>query len=441
MKASRRTIVLGAGLAGLGAARRHPEALVAEAADDVGGLCASSVVDGFTFDRAGHVWHFAEARVRRAVEDWLGMALRPHRRRAAVSYQGRLLPYPFQLALGRLPADAAQAAREGLLRAAAEAGHAGPRTPRPHTGVDSQAAPGAGAAGETLERACLARYGEGITRLFVDPYHEKLLGCTPADMLADPLIRFMPDPGVATMLASLREDQAYEGYNAEFRHVPGGCGRVCDALAATTPGLRRDARATALDCAGSTVTVGDSTERFHRLVATIPLRDLALMTVDLPAPLREAATALRAAAVVVVNLGVAGPPVHDLHWVYVPEPEHPFYRVGWYSNFAPECCPAGCHAMYVELPASWWDTQPEPARLPGVLSALERCGFVDDGRRVVTAEVLRLDPAYVVPTREATAARDALLAWYAERGVVLHGRYALWSYLAMDDVVAASLVI
>ena len=421
MSGSRRTVVVGAGLAGLTAARRYPGAPVFEAAPGAGGLCGSSTSEGFTFDRAGHLWHFADPSTRALVESWLGEPLRDHRRRAGVWFRGRTLPYPFQLALRHLPLDAADAARAGLLEARRSARRA-------H-------------AGETFAEACRRRYGDGLTSLFLAPYQEKVLGRPLDGVLAEPLTRFLPGVGIDDMLASLHGDVSFEGYNGVFSSASGGCGRVCDALVARTPGLRLEAGVTAVDCAGGTVTVAGAEVPWERLVATIPLRRLALMTADLPPELRKAATSLEAAVVVVVNLGVSGPAPNDLHWVYFPEREHPFYRVGCYTSFAPESGPAGCHALYVELPAAWWDARPEPARLPAVLTALEGCGMLADGRSVLAAEVLRLDPAYVVPTPAGKAARSQLLRWFEARGVVLHGRYARWEYLAMDDVVGASLAL
>ena len=412
-------MVLGAGLAGLTAAVRHPGAVVMEATGAAGGLCASSVVDGFTFDQAGHLWHLADGRLRRTVEAWLGGPLRAHRRKAGVLFRGRLLPYPVQLALGRMPEDAAGAARAGLEQVR----------------VDARPAPG-----ETFEEACVRRYGEGLTRLFLAPYQAKLLGRAPGEVLAEPFTRFLPDLSVEAMLASLDGERGYAGYNARFWDVPGGCGRVCAGLAAATPGLRLDSPVGGLDCGAREVTAGGVTLRYERLVATLPLPVLASLTLDLPAALRESAACLRGAAVVVVNLGVSGPPANGLHWTYVPEPDFPFYRVGSYSGFAPEAAPPGCHSLYVELPAGWWDARPGAARLPLVLAALEESGLLGDGRRVVAVEVVRLDPAYAVLTRESAAVREALLAWFGAREVVLHGRFARWDYLAMDDVVAASLV-
>jgi protoporphyrinogen oxidase len=418
MSSSRPAVVVGAGLAGLSAATRYPGALVLEAASRAGGLCASSRTQGFAFDRAGHLWHFADPSTRALVQSWLQEPLRDRRRRAGVWFRGRMLPYPVQLALGRLPRDVAEAARAGLLEARRSARQVHAR--------------------ETFAAACERRYGEALTALFLAPYQEKVLGRPLDGVLAEPLTRFLPDVGIDDMLGSLRGEVSFAGYNAVFSCPRGGCGRVCDALAARTPGLRLEAEVTALDCTARTVTVAAEEVVWERLVATIPLRRLALLTADLPPELRRAATFLEASAVVVVNLGVSGPAPTDLHWVYYPEPEYPFYRAGCYTDFAPEYAPAGCHSLYVELPAAWWDARPETARLPAVLGALEGCGMVTDARAVVAAEVLRLDPAYVVPTAAGAAARRRLMRWFETHGVVLHGRYARWDYLAMDDVAGAS---
>ena len=419
-------MILGAGLAGLTAAARHPGALVLEAACTAGGLCSSSFVDGFTFDRAGHVWHFADTRLRRVVEGSLGGRLRRHRRRAGVQFRGGLLPYPVQLALPWLPPDAAEEVRAGLEDVDSAVGARAASRP---------------AAGETYEDVCLRRYGEGLTRLFLAPYQGKLLGRAPDEVLAEPLARFLPDLTRAAMLAARAGDRPFAGYNGVFWDVPGGCGRVCEALAAAAPGLRLEAEVTGLDCGARIIEAGGRTYRYERLISTVPLPALAAVTRDLPAGLRAAPATLEGSAVVVVNLGVEGSCAFPLQWVYVPDPALPFYRVGSYSSFAQDAAPAGCHSLYVELPAAWWDARPAAERLPAVLAALEDSGLLADGRRVVALETRRLDPAYAVLTRASAATHAALLDWYPARGVVLHGRFARWDYLGMDGVVAASLLL
>lgn len=57
-----KTLILGAGLTGLSTAyhleqKGHSHYLLAERKAQVGGLCASRTVQGFTFDYSGHLLH------------------------------------------------------------------------------------------------------------------------------------------------------------------------------------------------------------------------------------------------------------------------------------------------------------------------------------------------------------------------------------------------
>jgi protoporphyrinogen oxidase len=58
----KKIIILGAGLSGLSAAwhlqKKGIDCKVFEKEKEVGGLCSSSKIKGFTFDRSGHLLHF-----------------------------------------------------------------------------------------------------------------------------------------------------------------------------------------------------------------------------------------------------------------------------------------------------------------------------------------------------------------------------------------------
>ena len=86
------------------------------------------------------------------------------------------------------------------------------------------------------------------------------------------------------------------------------------------------------------------------LLSTLPLNTLCAMSGD--RELIAAGSTLTHSATVNINLGVRGPlgdSFGDAHWIYTPQPELPFYRVGAYSNISAGTCPPGCSSVYVEV--------------------------------------------------------------------------------------------
>jgi len=412
------TVIIGAGLAGLCAAQDVPDAVVLEKTEVPGGLCTSYRDGEFTFDFTGHLWHFTDTLVKERVAEWLGSELVQHTRRAGVWFKQKLRPYPFQLALYHLPEDVATEIIIGVLRA---------RQEYQGTGRDG-----------TLAELSLSRFGSGFTNHFLEPYLGKLLGTDIAEVMGAPMARFIPQPSYKEIMRSYLEPAHYTGYNATFFYPRGGNIRLIESLASRVRDLRCDSEVISIDPENRTVTTAQTTISYERLIVTAPLPDIAKMTRGLPEELRKAAGELRAAEVIDVNLGVAGKAPYDLHWSYFPEKEFPFYRVGCYTNFAPELAPPQTYSLYVEIPAAWWDSGDDDERNSAIRQALIGCGWLRSEDDVITTSVRRLAPAYVVPTPASVTARAQLLEYYQAQGIELLGRFARWEYLAMDDVVTAA---
>ena len=110
--AKNKIIVLGAGLAGLSVAwhlqKKGIECLVFEKESEVGGLCRSKTIKGFTFDCDGHLLHFKHRHAFNLVKSLLGNNLTEHKRSSWVYFDSSYIPYPFQANLHGLPAKIAE---------------------------------------------------------------------------------------------------------------------------------------------------------------------------------------------------------------------------------------------------------------------------------------------------------------------------------------------
>jgi len=414
------TVVLGGGLTGLVAAERLAtagvDAIVLEREAEPGGACRSIARDGFTFDHTGHLLHVA----RTETEDYLRQIgvwerLEIHRRRAAISVAGHVTPYPIQINTWGLAPDVRRDCLLGFVRAWA----------RPEAGEPTN-----------FREWVLGRFGQGFADHFFFPYNSKLYRAQPEELSLDWVGRYVPKPDIEEVVdGALGLHDADVGYNAIFRYpTRGGIRSLPDAVAARVPDLRLGVEVGSVHLADHQVSTSTGDRHaFGTLVATLSLPSLIDMVSDeLPPGVADARRALRWVRVLNVALGVEGEAPTASHWLYYPDPELPFYRVGFPSNHG-ELAPPGCHTVSIEV-----SLDPDGSDVGAVAAAAEAAligtGLLDSERvrvRVLTV----IDPAYVVFDHARRNAVAALRRFLADHDVLISGRWAEWKYSAMEDAI------
>lgn len=438
-------LILGAGLAGLAAAHRLGRgARVLEALDEPGGLCRSFRRDGFTFDCTGHLLHLRDPSLRDFALELLPDGWAQLQRSAWILSHGALTPYPFQANTFGLPVEVRLECLLGFVEAL-RAHRRAPLPPVPAPQPLDPALPFLAVAPEpapdepSFAAWVAGTFGAGFARHFFTPYNEKLWRRPLEQVTGDWTGWSIPRPELADVLrgALTTGDKAF-GYNPQFLYPrEGGIDRLPRALAARLPAgaLRLGARVAALDAGRRRVRLQGGEElEGEAVLSSLPLPALARLTTDLPAALREAATTLRHVGVRVVNLGVRGPAAHPgAQWVYVPDPQVPYHRLGFPCALTPAMAPPGHHAIVAEISRLPDDPVPPAESAAATRRALLASGFLRDERDVVHEWVMDIDEAYVVFDRARRAALPALFRWYVERGVLPMGRYGAWDYLGMED--------
>jgi hypothetical protein len=132
--------------------------------------------------------------------------------------------------------------------------------------------------------------------------------------------------------------------------------------------------------------------------------------------------------VLVFNLGFDRKGPKDVHWVYYPDRETSFYRVGFYDNIFD----GDRMSLYVELGYRADAPVDAAAMLPRVLADLEKAGVVQ-GHRLVSHHSVVMDPAYVHITQKSIRERTRLGELLAREGVHSIGRYGGWTYCSIED--------
>ena len=401
----RRYLIVGAGVTGLAFADwlRDDDYLIVEAQDEIGGYCRTVEREGFVWDYSGHFFHFRDP----AIEQYLvgrmvGQRVLRVERDSRIWYGGRFIDFPFQRHIHQLPEAEYLACVAGL-------------ESRPNV------------EGSNFEEMLYARYGRGIADKFLVPYNEKLYATNLARLDADAMGRFFPHVSMQEIL-QVAESRAPQSYNATFTYPQRGAQQYVQALA---QGVRSDRisvgeRIMEIDVERKVAKTAKRAIQYDALVSTMPLPALLGMS-----GARHEPAVFSHNKVLVFNLGFDRKGPEGVHWVYYPQRELSFYRVGFYDNIFG----ARRMSLYVEVALSGDASLTEHARRSmkaRVLAELQTCGVVT-GQSLVASHSVLLDPAYVHVTPEAIAEAARQRASLATRDVHSIGRYGAWTYCSIED--------
>jgi UDP-galactopyranose mutase len=407
-------IVIGAGLAGLGAAHRlGGRALVLEGTDRVGGVSQTVSYDGFSYDLGPHVLFFRSTASREFCERLLGGEWTHQPRRARIRIGDELIEYPIQEGFVR-----SRVLKRRYLPGLRRAGRGGP-------------------ASTTFTEIARAQYGDALAKEFFGDYNAKLWRYPLDGMDPDWARRFLPKfPRRGLWLVSLGFTPK-RGPNAGF-HYPraGGIGALARRMAETLPGeLRLRTVVKRVHTGERWIETGDG-ERltYDALVSTIPLPRLAKIAADLPAELTGKAQGLPCVGTAFIHLGLAKPrPEDDSHWEYFPDPSLAFHRLHVPENYAPDMVPAGRGSVVAEV-SFRHDERPDlDALADRVVADLVKIGRIAGEDEIVARDARAFRYTYSFQTPAAERVRRALREELGRRGVHLAGRYARWEYLHMDQ--------
>ncbi len=405
-------MILGAGAAGLGAGLALRGLAtpfeILEGDDAPGGLARTDLVDGFSFERTGHVLHFALPHVEDRFRT-LGVELERIERRAAILLGDREIPYPFQYNLWAL----------------------GSRRLARSVVADMKRAPSNGQASRSFAELLVSLWGARGVSLFFRPYNEKLWGRPLEELPSDCAGRFQPKADLALAASGAERRVHVAGYNRTFLYPASG--RLGDLMTALARPIRERIRCgaavTAVDLARRRLQTADGTTiEYDRLISTIPLARLVEMS-----GLRTAGRDLFAATRILnVRVGVRGALRTPYQWVYVADPGLPFHRIGFPGNVNPATCPDGCTSLSVEytIPARGRKLS-AAAVAAAALDYVRRRGLVDVEERLFHDELL-ISPAYVVHRAPGRTEFAALERRLREHEVWLGGRFGTWDYLSVE---------
>lgn len=397
-------IIIGAGISGLSYAMFHGgEYLLLEKDETAGGYCRTTQRNGFVWDYSGHFFHFQDSHIKDIVMDGLSSdATIEVDKRTHIKYKKRLIDFPFQKNIHQLEKDEFIDCLVDLF----ESG-----------GTDYH----------TFKEMLYAKFGKSIAEKFLIPYNTKLYATDLDNLDSDAMGRFFPYAEKEEIIRNFRQS-VNTSYNRSFVYPKSGAvvyiNQILNHIASER--IRTSCCVIAIDIKAKEVLLSDG-ERLHydRLISTMPFVKLLDLTgIDYDKSIYNWNQVL------VFNIGFdrKGHNTSD-HWIYFPDKEYCFYRVGFYDNILD----SNRMSLYVELgfdknaeirPDEW---------LPTVLKDLRRADITDDNQTMIDYESIIMDPAYVHISEASRQDVEDKKRQLSGMDIYSIGRYGSWTYCSIED--------
>jgi len=419
---NKRILILGAGLAGLSTAwhlqRRGLSCQIFEKEKEVGGLCRSKEIGGFTFDYDGHLLHFRQPYTFKLIKSLLGDNLVSHARSAWIYAFGQYGRYPFQANLHGLPAEIMKECLLDFIQTSKN----GKAKKKNVTFLD------------WINKT----FGKGIARHFMVPYNSKFWTVPPQDMTCGWLDGFIPVPSLSEIIEGTVDDcQRQFGYNAQFWYLKkGGISQLPLALSNQIKNIHTNSQILEIDLKKKEITIasGDK-EKFDFLISTIPLPEIPSLVKGIPERVSHLFQKLKWNSIFNLNLGIEREDSLKRHWVYFPEEAVCFFRAGFPHNFSSSLIPSNKSSLYIEVSYSEYRPVDKKRIVSRIEEDLKNVGILAKGDLISVRDINDIKYGYPIYNRDYNMARTKIIEFLDKNDIISCGRYGSWRYMSMEDAV------
>lgn len=413
-------LILGSGMAGLGAAHRlraqGRESVVLDKNAYPGGHTATHTKQGFVFDEGPHVSFTKHEKIKTIFADAIGNDYLSIDAYIDNHWRGHQIRHPVITNMHGMPRDL-------VVKCIADYVEAG-KNPNPRI--------------ENYEDWLVASYGRTYAELFpmqyASKYHTTHASNLSTEWVGPRLYQAKLDE---VLLGALSSESPNIHYVQDYRYPRHG------GFAAFLGGLERDSqirlghkvtaidpKARKIDCANGT------TLDYSGLVSSIPLPELVPMVKGAPSDVIEASQTLACTTVVLVNLGVDRRDLSRASWTYYYDDEYPFSRVSFPVTFSPHVAPEGCGSIQAEV---YFSKKYKPLTgspddcIEPTIAGLRKCGVLRDSDRIVYREAMVIPYANIIFDLDRAAALAKVHGFLDDVGIAYCGRYGDWGYLWSDE--------
>lgn len=404
-------LIIGAGISGLTfASYCKKNYLIIEKDSEVGGYCKTHYNKDYVWDYAGHFFHFKTDEFKKKFIDSLDKNdFVTQDKKTFIYFDDKLIDFPFQTHIHELSKDKFIDCLYDLFNKEEKENY------------------------DNFLDMLYGKFGKSITEMFLKPYNEKLYAVDLTKLDKDAMGRFFPYADIKAIIDNMKQNKV-NSYNNTFMYPKKGAQVIIDVLMKDIDEnkILLNSVIQSINLEDKKVILTDGTEIYYEyLINSMPFDKFLKLTNN--KEYIDFSNELTYNKVLVFNLGFnKKSKYNDHHWLYFPDKNINFYRVGFYDNILG----ADKLSMYIEIgyPKGTVITDEDINRqLSLTLDNLKKCGIIDDTFSLVAYESIVMDPAYVHIDAQNDLKVRKIMKDLANKNVYSVGRYGAWTYCSMED--------
>lgn len=389
-------LIIGAGISGLSfAGKIDDDYLIIEKTGSVGGYCKSFKRGDFVWDCGGHFFHATN------LEEYANVLNNKNvfefSATPKIYFKQRFIDYPFQNNIHQLD--------EGDYKKCI-------------SDFNSRA----DISRNNLLDDLHSKYGKSIVKLFLKPYNEKLYAVDLRTLCPSAIGRFFPK-------FSLDKVNKPNQYNKSIFYNKNGIENLLSPIFNLVPQSKIlfDCYYLSIDKQNKIVRTNKGDFNYDYLINTSPFDEF-YKAVDFK-EFEKDKKYLNSNKVLLINLGLDATSKLPYHWIYYPEKQYRFYRVGFYNNIAN----SDKLSMYVEIGLKRNQKVNIQKELKTTIKHLRKAGIIDQNAKLLEYNYLVMDPAYVHISEKSNNIVMSKMKEWQNYDIYSIGRYGRWEYSCMSD--------
>ncbi len=405
-------LIIGAGISGLMFANvKKEDYIIVEKEKEIGGYCRTIYQDGFTWDYAGHFYHFKTEEMKKLFSDMMkDEEIVKQEKNTKIYYDNRMIDYPFQTNIHELDKQEFIDCLYDL-----------------YNKVEKEEY-------DSFLDMLYGKFGKSIVEKFLKPYNEKLYACDLNTLDKEAMGRFFPYADMKQIINNMKENKD-KSYNNEFLYPKKGAISFLNKLYnnLNKENVKLDTEVVSIDYKNKIATLNNNQNiKYEYLINTAPLNHFLQIIDDEEA--KKLLPKLSYNKVLVFNLGFEKKSEYKEHWIYFPQKDINFYRVGFYDNILN----SNKLSMYIEIGYNKNEDNIDiEKQLKLTLENLQKIGIVKNNKLISYSDII-LNPAYVHIKNDTNKEVETYFEKNKSNNIYNIGRYGAWTYCSMEDSMLAA---